>query len=148
MKTYMANPADVPKKWFLVDATDMVLGRLASQAAAILKGKHKPEYMPNEDMGDHVIVINCDKVRLTGKKLDKKHYKYFTGHVGGLREIKYSKVMEEKPDFAVMKAVKGMLPRTTLGRQMLKKLRVYTGSEHEHTAQKPESVELRTRIDG
>jgi len=144
VKTYMANPdaAEHAKKWYVVDATGMVLGRLASQVAMILKGKHKPEYMVNEDMGDHVIIINCSEVVLTGRKLEQKHYKYFTGHVGGLREIKYEKVMAEKPDFAVYKAVKGMLPKNALGAKMLKKLRVYAGAEHEQIAQKPEVLVL------
>ena len=121
-KSYMAKPGEVESKWYVVDATDMVLGRLASQVAAILKGKNKPEYTPNVDCGDHVIIINCEKVRLTGKKLEDKYYRYHTGFIGGLKEIQYKKLMAEKPDFAVYKAVKGMLPKNSLGEKMLKKL--------------------------
>ena len=136
-KSYMAKPGEVESKWYVVDATDMVLGRLASQVAAILKGKNKPEYTPHVDCGDHVIVINCDKVVLTGRKLEQKYYRYHTGYIGGLKEVQYKKLMNEKPEFAVYKAVKGMLPKNSLGRDMLKKLRVYAGSEHKHAAQKP-----------
>ncbi|MEG1963821.1 MAG: 50S ribosomal protein L13, partial [Clostridia bacterium] len=130
MKTYMAKPAEVERKWYVVDATDMILGRLASNVASILKGKNKPTYTPNVDCGDHVIVINCDKVKLTGKKLEQKTYFYHTGFVSGTKEIKYSKLMAEKADFAVYTAIKGMLPKNKLGRQMLTKLRVYKGAEH------------------
>lgn len=138
MKTYMAKPETVEKKWYVVDATDMVLGRLASQVANVLRGKNKPTYTPNVDTGDYVIVINCDKVRLTGKKLDQKYYYRHSGFIGGLKEVKYSTLMKEKPEFAVFKAVKGMLPKNVLGRKMISKLKVYTGSEHNHEAQKPE----------
>ncbi|MBQ3755255.1 MAG: 50S ribosomal protein L13, partial [Clostridia bacterium] len=117
-KSYMAKPGEVESKWYVVDATDQVLGRLASQVAAILKGKNKPEYTPNVDCGDHVIIINCEKVRLTGKKLEDKYYRYHTGFIGGLKEIQYKKLMAEKPDFAVYKAVKGMLPKNSLGEKM------------------------------
>ncbi len=137
----MAKPAEVETKWYIVDATDLVLGRLASQVATILKGKNKPTFTPNVDTGDHVIIINCDKVRLTGKKLEQKYYRYHTGYVGGLKETQYKKLMAEKPEFAVYKAVKGMLPKNTLGAEMLKKLRVYAGSEHNHQAQQP--IELK-----
>ena len=140
-KSYMAKPGEVESKWYIVDATDLVLGRLASQVAAILKGKNKPEYTPHVDCGDHVIVINCDKVVLTGKKLEQKYYRYHTGYIGGLKEIQYKKLMNEKPDFAVYKAVKGMLPKNKIGADMLKKLRVYVGAEHNHQAQKP--IELK-----
>lgn len=141
-KSYMAKPGEVESKWYVIDATDMVLGRLASQVATILKGKNKPEYTPNVDCGDHVIIINCDKVRLTGKKLEKKYYRYHTGFIGGLKEIQYKTLMSEKPDFAVMKAVKGMLPKNSLGAKMLTKLRVYVGSEHDHQAQCPVELKL------
>ena len=141
-KTYMAKPGEVESKWYVVDATGMVLGRLASQVASILKGKNKPEYTPHVDCGDHVIIINCENVVLTGKKLEDKYYRYHTGYIGGLKEIQYKKLMKEKPEFAVYKAVKGMLPKNTLGAAMLKKLRVYTGSEHNHQAQKPEVLKL------
>ncbi len=142
-KSYMAKPGEVESKWYVVDATDMVLGRLASQVAAILKGKNKPEYTPHVDCGDHVIVINCAKVALTGKKLEQKYYRYHTGYIGGLKEVQYKKLMNEKPEFAVYKAVKGMLPKNSLGRDMLKKLRVYAGSEHDHQAQRPVALELK-----
>ena len=140
-KSYMAKPGEVESKWYIVDATDMVLGRLASQVATILKGKNKPQYTPNVDCGDHVIIINCDKVILTGNKLDK-YYRYHTGYIGGLKEIQYKKLMAEKPEFAVYKAVKGMLPKNTLGAKMLKKLRVYAGAEHDHQAQCPVELKL------
>ena len=132
MKTYMAKAEEVKRNWYVVDATDMVLGRLASNVASVLRGKNKPTYTPNVDCGDHVIVINCDKVVLTGKKLEQKYHTYHTGYVGGLKQIQYKKMMEEKADQAVMLAVKGMLPKNALGRQMIKKLRVYKGAEHNH----------------
>ncbi len=141
MKTYMAKPAEVERKWYVVDATDMVLGRLASQVAMVLRGKNKPTFTPNVDTGDYVIVINADKVRLTGKKLEKKYYRYHTGYIGGLKEVQYKKLMAEKPEFVVYKAVKGMLPKNSIGRTMIKKLHVYAGSEHNHQAQQP--VELK-----
>ncbi|HPD02121.1 MAG TPA: 50S ribosomal protein L13 [Clostridia bacterium] len=141
MKTYMAKPKEVESKWFVVDATGLALGRLASAVATVLRGKNKPEFTPHVDTGDHVIVINCDKVILTGKKAEQKLYRYHTGYAGGLKEVQYKKIMSEKPEFAVYKAVKGMLPKNILGRQMLKKLRVFAGSEHNHQAQMP--VELK-----
>ena len=141
MKTYMAKPAEVERKWYVVDATDMVLGRLASQVAMVLRGKNKPTFTPNVDTGDYVIIINADKVRLTGKKLDKKYYRYHTGYIGGLKEVQYKKLMAEKPEFVVYKAVKGMLPKNAIGRTMIKKLHVYAGNEHNHQAQQP--VELK-----
>ena len=141
MKTYMAKPEDVERKWYVVDATDLVLGRLASQVAAVLRGKNKPTFTPNVDTGDHVIIVNCAKVRLTGKKLEQKMYRYHTGYIGGLKETQYKKLMAEKPEFAVFNAVKGMLPKNSLGRKMIKKLRVYAGPEHNQQAQQP--VELK-----
>ncbi len=141
MKTYMAKPAEVERKWYVVDATDMVLGRLASQVAMVLRGKNKPTFTPNVDTGDYVIIINADKVRLTGKKLEKKYYRYHTGYIGGLKEVQYKKLMAEKPEFVVYKAVKGMLPKNAIGRTMIKKLHVYAGNEHNHLAQQP--VELK-----
>jgi large subunit ribosomal protein L13 len=137
----MAKPKEVESKWFVVDATGLALGRLASAVATVLRGKNKPEFTPHVDTGDHVIVINCDKVILTGKKAEQKLYRYHTGYAGGLKEVQYKKIMSEKPEFAVYKAVKGMLPKNILGRQMLKKLRVFAGSEHNHQAQMP--VELK-----
>ena len=142
-KSYMAKPGEVERKWYVVDASGMVLGRLASQVASILKGKNTPEYTPHVDCGDHVIIINCEKVVLTGKKLEDKYYRYHTGYIGGLKEVQYKKLMNEKPEFAVYKAVKGMLPKNTLGAAMLKKLRVYQGSEHNHQAQCPTVLELK-----
>lgn len=141
MKTYMAKPAEVERKWYVVDATDMVLGRLASQVAMVLRGKNKPTFTPNVDTGDYVIIINADKVRLTGKKLEKKYYRYHTGYIGGLKEVQYKKLMAEKPEFVVYKAVKGMLPKNAIGRTMIKKLHVYADNEHNHQAQQP--VELK-----
>lgn len=141
-KSYMAKPGEVEKKWYVVDATDAILGRLSSQVATILRGKNKPEFTPNVDCGDFVIVINCNKVRLTGKKLEQKYYRHHTGYIGGLKEVQYKKIMQEKPEFAVYKAVKGMLPKNSLGEAMLTKLRVYAGSDHPHSAQQPVELKL------
>ncbi len=138
MNTYMANAQTVERKWYVVDATGMPLGRLASRVASILRGKNKPTFTPHVDTGDHVIIVNAEKAVLTGKKLDKKFYTYHTGYIGGLKQIPYSKMMAEKADLAVYEAVKGMLPKNSLGRAMIKKLRVYKGAEHNHAAQKPE----------
>ena len=142
MKTYMAHAETVEGKWYVVDAAGMTLGRLATRVAAVLRGKHKPTYTPNVDTGDFVIVINTDKVVLTGKKLEDKFYRYHTGYIGGLKEISYKKMMAEKSDLAVYEAVKGMLPKNSLGRAMIKKLRVYKGAEHNHAAQKPEVLTI------
>lgn len=142
MKTYMAHDSDVVRKWYVVDASGMALGRLASKVAAILRGKNKPTFTPNVDTGDFVIIVNTDKVILTGKKLEKKYYRYHTGHIGGLKEIQYKTLMATKSDVAVYEAVKGMLPKNSLGRKMLTKLKVYKGAEHNQTAQKPEALNL------
>ena len=142
MKTFMAKNGEVERKWYVVDATDMPLGRLASQVAAVLRGKNKPTLTPNVDCGDHVIVVNTDKVILTGKKLEKKFYTYHTGYIGGLKQIPYSKMIAEKSDLAVYEAVKGMLPKNSLGRKMLTKLRVYKGAEHNQQAQMPVELKL------
>ena len=142
MKTYMAHAETVERKWYVVDAEGLPLGRLATRDAAVLRGKHKPTYTPNVDTGDFVIVINTDKVVLTGNKLEDKMYRYHTGYIGNLKEIPYKKMMAEKSDLAVYEAVKGMLPKNSLGRQMLKKLRVYKGAEHNHSAQKPEVLKV------
>ena len=142
MNTYMAKAKDVERKWFVVDASGMPLGRLASQVAAVLRGKHKPTFTPNVDCGDFVIVVNCDKVVLTGKKLEKKLYTYHTGYIGGLKQTPYGEMIAKKSDVVVYEAVKGMLPKNTLGKQMLKKLRVYKGAEHKQAAQKPETLDL------
>ena len=141
MKTFMAKPDQVERKWYIVDATDLVLGRLASNVAAVLRGKNKPIFTPNVDTGDYVIIINCDKVRLTGKKLEQKYYRYHTGYIGGLKEVQYKTLMAKKPVLAVELAVKGMLPKNSIGRKMFKKLKAYAGSEHPHAAQKP--IELK-----
>ena len=142
MKTYMAKAETVERKWYVVDAAGVPMGRLASRVASVLRGKNKPTYTPNVDTGDFVIIINTDKAVLTGKKLENKFYRYHTGYIGGLKEISYKKMMEEKSDLAVYEAVKGMLPKNSLGRQMLKKLKVYKGAEHNHAAQKPEELKL------
>lgn len=142
MKTYMANEQTVTRKWYVVDAAGVPLGRLASQVAAVLRGKNKPEFTPHVDTGDFVIVINSDKVALTGKKLEHKVKRHHTLYMGGLKEVKYDKYLSEKSDDAVYEAVKGMLPKNSLGRKMLKKLRVYKGAEHKHEAQKPEPMKL------
>ena len=142
MNTYMANAQTVERKWYVVDAEDMVLGRLASQVANVLRGKHKPTFTPHVDTGDYVIIVNADKIRLTGKKLDQKIYYRHSGYVGGLKETKYRRLMDEKPEFAVRHAVVGMLPKGPLGRQMAKKMHVYAGPEHAHAAQQPEALAL------
>ena len=142
MKTYMAHAETVERKWYVVDAAGVPLGRLASRVASVLRGKNKPTFTPNVDCGDFVIIINTDKAVLTGKKLENKIYRYHTGYIGGLKEISYKKMMEEKSDLAVYEAVKGMLPKNSLGRVMLKKLKVYKGAEHNHAAQKPEVLKL------
>ena len=142
MKTYMAKAETVERKWYVVDAEGVTLGRLASKVASVLRGKNKPNYTPNVDTGDFVIIINTDKVVLTGKKLENKFYRYHTGYIGGLKEIPYKKMMAEKSDLAVYEAVKGMLPKNSLGRQMITKLKVFKGAEHNHQAQKPEVLKL------
>lgn len=142
MKTFMPKAADITRKWYVVDAEGLALGRVASQVANILRGKNKPIYTPNVDTGDFVIVINASKLILTGKKLDHKIYYKHSGFVGGLKEIKYRKLMAEKPEEALRHAVVGMLPKGPLGRQMAKKLKIYAGAEHEHAAQQPEKLEL------
>ena len=141
-RTYTPKAGEVTREWVVIDATDVVLGRLASHAATILRGKNKPTFANHIDTGDFVIVINAAKVVLTGKKLDQKVYYHHSGYVGGLKETKYSKLMAEKPEFAVKHAILGMMPKGPLGRQMARKLRVYAGAEHEHEAQKPEVLEL------
>lgn len=138
MSTFMIKPADVERKWYIIDATDKPLGRVASAAASILRGKNKPTFTPHVDCGDFVIILNADKAVLTGKKLDQKYYRYHTGYVGGLKEISYKSLMAEKPEKAMMLAVKGMLPKNTVGAKSLTRLRVYKGENHDHAAQKPE----------
>ena len=143
MKTYMAKPADVERKWFVVDAANIPLGRVASQVADILTGKNKPTFTPNVDTGDYVIVLNSDKVVLTGKKLTDKKMRWHTGYIGGLKEIDYGTLMQKNSVKAVEKAIKGMLPKTSLGRKQFTRLHVYKDAEHSHQAQKPETIEIK-----
>ena len=143
MSTFMAKASNVERQWYVIDAEDLVLGRLASQIAMILRGKNKPTFTPHADAGDYVIVVNADKVRLTGKKLDDKTYRHHTGYAGGLKELSYRVLMARKPEFVVEKAVRGMLPHGPLGYAMIKKLHVYAGPEHPHQAQKPVALELK-----
>lgn len=142
MKTYLAKPQEVERKWYVVDATDQVVGRLATKVATILRGKHKPTYTPNVDTGDYVIIINADKVRLTGNKENKKEYVHHTGYPGGRRVTSFRQMMDKHPERVLEHAIKGMLPHNTLGRQMYRKLRVYAGPEHNHAAQMPEELSL------
>ncbi len=142
MGTFMAKPADVQKNWYILDATDKPLGRLATEAARILRGKHKPIFTPHLDTGDYVIIINADKVKLTGNKLVQKKMYRHSGYPGGLKEVRYDKLLATKPELAVEKAVKGMLPHNSLGRKTGMKLKVYRGAEHPHAAQKPEVWEF------
>lgn len=139
MKSYIAKPNEIKRKWYIIDAAGKPLGRVAAQAASILRGKHLPTFTPNVDCGDHVIILNAAEIVLTGNKLNKKVRYYHTGWVGGIKEIHYDKLMAENPEKAVMYAVKGMLPNNTIGRTALTRLRVYKGAEHEHAAQKPEN---------
>ena len=141
MKTYMAKPADIERKWFVVDATNVPLGRVASQVADILTGKNKTTYTPHVDCGDFVIVLNSDKVVLTGNKLTDKKLRWHTGYIGGLKEVDYGTLMQKNSPKAVEQAVKGMLPKTSLGRKQFTRLHVYKDGEHNHQAQKPEQVE-------
>ena len=143
MKTFMAKPENVQRKWNLVDATDMPLGRLASQVADILSGKNKPDFTPHVDTGDYVIIINTDKVVLTGKKLVQKQFRTHSGYIGGLKETNYATMMATKSDEVVLKAIKGMLPKTVLGRKQATRCKIYKGAEHTQTAQQPIAVELK-----
>ena len=136
--TYSAKKSEIESKWYVIDAQGKPLGRVATEAAKLLRGKHKPTYTPTIDTGDHVIVINCKDAVLTGKKLDQKMYRHHSGYIGGMKETSARVMMETTPEKAMMLAIKGMLPHTKLGRQMIKKLRVYAGAEHENMAQKPE----------
>ncbi|MBR5740707.1 MAG: 50S ribosomal protein L13 [Firmicutes bacterium] len=142
MSSFIAKPAEIERKWYVVDAEGKTLGRLASEVAMVLRGKNKPIYTPHVDCGDYVIVINAEKVVVTGKKRTNKIYKKHTGYPGGLREITFEKLQQKKPEEIIRHAVKGMLPDGKLGRQMFKKLKVYAGAEHPHTAQKPETMEI------
>ncbi len=142
MKTFSAKPAEVQRGWYVVDATDKTLGRLATELAARLRGKHKPEYTPHVDTGDYLVVVNASKIRVTGNKLEGKLYHRHTGYVGHLRTVDLKTLLEEKPEQVLNLAVKGMLPKNSLGRAMLKKLRVFAGPEHSHVAQQPQPLEI------
>ena len=142
MKTFVTKPAEIERKWWLVDATDKTLGRLASEIAQVLKGKHKPTYAPNVDAGDFVVVINAEKIAVTGRRMDQKVYYRHSQYPGGLTETKLKDMLQKHPTRPIKMAVKGMLPKNVLGRQMLTKLKVYAGPEHKHQAQQPEVLEL------
>ena len=142
MKTYSPKPQDIEHKWFVVDADNAVLGRLASKIALTLRGKHKPLWAPHMDCGDFVVVVNASKVRVTGRKAEQKVYYHHSGYPGGLKKTPYKKVLENKPEFILREAVRGMLPKNRLGRKMLKKLKIYSSIEHPHLAQKPEQLEV------
>lgn len=141
-KTYVTKPSDIERRWWVVDAEGQTLGRLASKIAPYLSGKNKPTYTPNLDTGDFVIVINCDKIQVTGRRLDQKLYHRHSGYPGGIKSVPLREMLQKHPDRVIKIAVKGMLPSSALGRQMLKKLKIYAGSEHPHAAQKPEVMEL------
>ena len=143
MKTYQAKKEEIEHQWYVVNAEGKVLGRLASELAKILRGKHKPAYTPHVDTGDFVVVVNAGKIRLTGKKLKDKIYYHYTGYPGGIKEISAEKLLAKKPTEMIRMAVQGMLPKNSLGRQMLRKLKVYAGPDHPHEAQKPSSLELK-----
>ena len=142
MKSFMASPSTVERKWYVVDAEGKALGRLASEVANVSRGKNKPTYTPHIDTGDYVIVVNAEKIQVTGKKLDQKIYYHHSEYVGGMKEATLREMMQKKPEFVITHAVKGMLPKGPLGRQMLKKLHVYAGPEHNHAAQKPETLDI------
>jgi large subunit ribosomal protein L13 len=142
VKTYVVKESDITRQWFVVDATGKTLGRLASEISQILKGKHKRIYTPNLDVGDYVIVVNADKIEVTGRKMEDKSYYRHTGYPGGIRQLNLRDLLERHPTYAVRYAVKGMLPKNRLGRRMIKKLKVYAGPEHPHHAQQPKALEL------
>ena len=142
MKTYYAKPHEVEREWFVIDATDQVLGRVAAKAAQILRGKHKPQYTPHVDTGDFVIIINADKIRVTGTKAQNKVYSRHSGYPGGLKQETFTEAMQKHPERVIEHAVKGMLPKNTLGRAQGKKLKVYVGAEHPHAAQKPRELKI------
>ena len=142
MKTFYPTPQDIKRDWFVVDAEDKILGRLATEVASRLRGKHKAEYTPSVDMGDYIVVINAEKVAVTGNKLEDKMYHHHTGYIGNLKSMNLSTLLEKHPERVIEKAVKGMLPKNPLGRAMYKKLKVYVGAEHPHTAQQPQPLEL------
>ena len=136
--TYSLKKNEIESKWYIIDAADKPLGRVATEAAKLLRGKHKPTYTPNMDNGDHVIILNCENIVLTGHKLDQKIYRHHSGYIGGMKETTAREMLAKSPEKMMMLAIKGMLPKNTLGRQMLKKVRIYAGNEHENIAQKPE----------
>ena len=140
MKTYSPKPENIDREWFLVDAQNQILGRLASQIAHRLRGKHKPEFAPHMDNGDFIVVVNCEKIKVTGNKLQKKNYYHHTGYVGNLKSITLEKQLQQKPKEVLRTAVRGMLPKNRLGRAMLKKLKIYAGAEHPHQAQEPKTL--------
>ena len=142
MSTFMQKPHEVKRKWYMLDAKNEPLGRVAAKAAVLLRGKHKTTFTPHVDCGDHVIIINCKDAVLTGNKLTQKFYYHHTGYIGHLKQVRYDKLMEEKPDRAMFLAVKGMIPDNTIGRKSLTRLRVFAGNEHNHEAQKPETLEI------
>ena len=142
MSTYMPKEGEIVRKWYVLDASGKPMGRVAAQAAVLLRGKHKPEFAPHADCGDHVIIINAEKAVLTGNKLDQKMYYHHTGYIGNMKKVKYSTLMRTKPVFAMELAVKGMIPDSVIGRKALTRLRVYAGADHKHAAQKPEAWEL------
>lgn len=142
MSTYMPKAAELTHQWYIIDAEGKTLGHVAAKAAELLRGKHKATFTPNADCGDHVIIINADKVVLSGKKLDQKMYYHHTGYIGNMKKVKYSTLMRTKPEFAMTKAVKGMIPDSVLGRTAMTRLRVYVGAEHPHASQAPVAVEL------
>ncbi|MFL0796368.1 MAG: 50S ribosomal protein L13 [Cellvibrionaceae bacterium] len=142
MKTYVAKPETVKRDWFVVDAEGKTLGRMASEIATRLRGKHKPEYTPHVDTGDYIVVINAEKVRVTGNKAKNKMYHHHTGYIGGLKSISFEKLIDKAPERTIESAVRGMLPRGPLGRAMFKKLKVYAGTEHPHTAQQPQELNI------
>jgi large subunit ribosomal protein L13 len=142
MKTFTATPATIKREWCVVDATDKTLGRLATELAARLRGKHKPEFTPNMDTGDYMVVINAEKIKVTGKKLDDKMYYHHTGYIGNMKSINLGKLLDQHPERVIQNAVKGMLPKNPLGRAQFRKLHVYAGSEHPHAAQQPTPLEL------
>lgn len=142
MRTFSAKPAEVTRDWYVVDADGKTLGRLATEIASRLRGKHKPEFTPNVDTGDYIVVVNAEKVRVTGNKLKDKIYHHHTGYIGNLRSISLEKLLKKAPERVIQKAVKGMLPKNSLGRKMYSKLKVYAGSEHQHEAQQPIALEI------
>lgn len=142
MKSFMAKSNEIEKKWYVIDAEGKVLGRLATEVATILSGKNKPTYTPHVDTGDYVVIINAEKIKLTGKKLEQKNYSYHTGYPGGLKQVPYKDLIVSKPEKIIELAVKGMLPKSSLGRNMIKKMKVYSGPEHKHEAQMPEIYEF------